>query len=1628
MMIVAALLYSAGLTMAEDDVPFPLGSLGGKAFQAEGSSLLKVTEVTAGGPAAASGLLVGDQIYAVNGTNLSVTGSRYDDGWRGAVSELGYAIERSESTTGAISLGVLRPGAGALALNASLPANTAWRPSYPVGDTRSTAYYQKICADLHTKIQASSSGNFGFNTGWFGMTLLASPDWNSTSGANAYRNSINKLRDRCIAHLDGRVLEPVEPDQAGYIDPGLENWDIASSCMFIGEYRRKTGDTGVDSAVQRCALLLANRIQHYSQPDDGGTMHTKLGIMGHGGVTGDYAHLWLTGLNILNAHTTIAMGILKGAGADFSAISGSSGLTIDQKFLLNWSWLKKATNTGGGNDDGCVGYESVAGGWDAAGRTAGAAAGYLIYLAAGGTAATADDLDKLARQKAYVSRNWQRQQHAHAFTVGGTACSQMLMPFLGDREQRYFMENSRFLFTMSRDHNGSVAYFPGRANNGGDGYLDYNNVRYIQPGLVSAVPSGNLPSFPAPSTARVFVRMNSPLNDWPQLAARRSKVVGLVQSLNLDVTNNLGVTLASGYSAAWSQVTGAAVAFSSTATEDTTVTFPVAGNYRLRFTSTAGSYNVTEDYDFEVAASITPAVPNTITRQPVSRVGVPGGDATFTVATAGSGPFLYEWRLNGVAYWGSSSSPVLTLPNISSGHGGSYVCEISTPTGSMTSSAALLSIPSTSEVVGGGMRREVWSGISGNGVSDLTGNPNYPLFPDITSVVTTAEGPNGYADNYGQRLSGWVVPPVTGQYRFFLTSDDSSELWLGANDQAASKLRIAQVSGYTSYRAYSSGGKSVLISLVAGQSYYIEALQKEGGGGDHLSIAWQLPGEAAPVNGSAAIDGAYLRYTSVSADPLLDGLVSWWKLDDAADSIAADSLSTANDGTLTGATWAAGSHRGALSFDGNDRLTCSDRGSLSGLTPFTASAWVKVNAGVTQEMVVIQQRAADGFNGQYQLKISNTGKIVFYLYGDSTQQFSFAGTTSINDGKWHHIAGVRDDSGNARVYLDGVENGSVTGTTQRNLSSGISIGIGCDIRDSNKFFRGSIDDVRIHNRALAAAELAGIMNLAPVFATDPLVGTPASENTAYSAIISATDPEADLITYSRVIGPAWLSVAPDGTLSGTPGNGDVGVNVFTIRATDSLGASADVSLNIAVSNVNGAPAFPSDLMIMTATEDVAFTGQLTASDQDAQDGSTFVIVSGPAWLHVATDGGLSGTPANAHVGLNLFTVRVTDTMGAFDEATLEISVTNVNDVPVFTSDPIDLNAAEDTPLNTQLAASDIDPGDELIFTMVSGPAWLSVSAAGALIGTPSNSDVGANAFVVRVTDLAGAFDEAGLDILISNVNDAPVFTHNPIIVADASENAAYTGQTLAETAIDADAGDSIAYSKVSGPAWLNVAGNGDLTGTPPSASAGLNVFIIRVTDSTSSTNDAELRIQVVGLPLPWTSSDIGTGMFTGSASHADGVFTQAGSGTLGGSSDRLCFTYQMLTGDGGISARVNMLEDTGSTSRVGVMIRESLASNSRQIFIGLAGNGSYRWVRRGKTGGSNTTSNSGTGAVPDCWIRLARVGNTITAYKSASGSLWTKVGSTTVTLSANCYMGLAVSSGSNTTLNTSQFNNVSAIP
>lgn len=194
----------------------------------------------------------------------------------------------------------------------------------------------------------------------------------------------------------------------------------------------------------------------------------------------------------------------------------------------------------------------------------------------------------------------------------------------------------------------------------------------------------------------------------------------------------------------------------------------------------------------------------------------------------------------------------------------------------------------------GFITEKVWLDIGGGtAVTDLTGNTRFPNSPDITSYRSFFElyggddintgAPGDLYNNAGSQLIGYFYPETTGDYIFYVCSDDGGNLYLSTDGDPANKKLIAQEAGWSGVRNYSGiGGGSTVeakcsltftgtqwptkapeggakITLTAGRAYYIEALAKEGGGGENLS---------ASLDGVLPIPGSMLSTFDKSNGPL----------------------------------------------------------------------------------------------------------------------------------------------------------------------------------------------------------------------------------------------------------------------------------------------------------------------------------------------------------------------------------------------------------------------------------------------------------------------------------------------------------------------------------------------------------------------------------------------------------------------------------------------------------------------------------------------------------------------------------------------------------------------------------------
>ena len=206
-----------------------------------------------------------------------------------------------------------------------------------------------------------------------------------------------------------------------------------------------------------------------------------------------------------------------------------------------------------------------------------------------------------------------------------------------------------------------------------------------------------------------------------------------------------------------------------------------------------------------------------------------------------------------------------------------------------------------------------------------------------------------------------------------------------------------------------------------------------------------------------------------------------------------------------------------------------------------------------------------------------------------------------------------------------------------------------------------------------------------------------------------------------------------------------------------------------------------------------------------------------------------------------------------------------------------------------------------------------------------------------------------------------------------------------------------------------------------------NLTARAVYDSSSTVDSDPVKITVASLPAPWDTVEIGTPGTPGGASSTNDTFIVQGAGNVSGSGDNFRFVYQPLSADGEINVKLAATEFTGKDGRIGVMIRENLTSLSKNAFMGISPDGVMRWQTRSSSGGS-TSATSMPGTSSSVWVRLVRTGDTIRGYKSSDGVKWSQVGSSTVSMAANIYVGFAVASGAPTVLNTSTFAAPTVVP
>jgi len=281
-----------------------------------------------------------------------------------------------------------------------------------------------------------------------------------------------------------------------------------------------------------------------------------------------------------------------------------------------------------------------------------------------------------------------------------------------------------------------------------------------------------------------------------------------------------------------------------------------------------------------------------------------------------------------------------------------------------------------------------------------------------------------------------------------------------------------------------------------------------------------------------------------------------------------------------------------------------------------------------------------------------------------------------------------------------------------------------------------------------------------------------NEDTAVSGDLSDndTDPDGDVLTYTLVSSPAngTFNLNSNGTFIYTPTANYNGSFSLTYQACDFPGSCETAIVTITVIAVNDAPIAAND--VFNTNEDQAVSGTVATNDSDIDGGAlTYTVVSNVSsgTLVLSSNGSFTYTSALNYFGTQTTTYQVCDAGGLCVNATLNIIVQSVNDLPVVSNESFSMN--EDAVLSNNVSTNDSDEEtSSLTYTASTLPSngTLVLNSNGTFTYAPTANYFGTVTFGYTACDASNACANGIATIVISNVNDAPVAGNDAINVLE----------------------------------------------------------------------------------------------------------------------------------------------------------------------------------------------------------------------------------------------------------------------
>ncbi len=343
------------------------------------------------------------------------------------------------------------------------------------------------------------------------------------------------------------------------------------------------------------------------------------------------------------------------------------------------------------------------------------------------------------------------------------------------------------------------------------------------------------------------------------------------------------------------------------------------------------------------------------------------------------------------------------------------------------------------------------------------------------SVDVTGLAAGTYNGSVTVTSSGVTGSPATIPVTFTVTPPPSLSVTppslsftgsVGGANPAAKTLSLANTGGGTLNYTTSDNASWLAVTPASGTAPGTLSVSVSTAGLAQGTYNGSVTVTAAGAGGSPAT--IPVTFTVSNLPPPPAGLVGAWGFDESSGTSALDSSGLGNAGTLSGPIRTAGRYGGGLQFDGvNDWVTVADANSLDLTTGMTLEAWVRPAAlGTTWRTAVIKEQP---------------GQLVYALYAGTdtasrpsghvftTSDRGMLAPTALPLNTWSHLA-MTWDGLTMRMYVNGtqVSTSALTGTA-RTSTSVLRIGGNAVWPE---WFNGVIDEVRVYNRALTAAEVA----------------------------------------------------------------------------------------------------------------------------------------------------------------------------------------------------------------------------------------------------------------------------------------------------------------------------------------------------------------------------------------------------------------------------------------------------------------------------------------------------------------------------------------------------------------------------